>query len=780
MNSGPRVLMLSLSRELAADPSRALNDDQVRQLAYAELCDSVDIVVKTPREEAYQFRRLNDRLRVHAVNSANRIVAAVRMWQRGARLARSRRPDVIVVQDPFVLGVVGWILARRTGAALCVHVVCDLIDNPHWLRERFEHRLLNAVAKFVLRRATVIRVDNRQERDKLFRLGLPSERIHYIPFLQDNLSDFAMASAAMPAVREGADRVVLFAARLEWQKGLDTLVEVIRAVSSRRPGVRFEILGDGGQRRWFERQLESAGLMRVVRMRGWRPVSELPAYFQSSDAFLLTSRYETSARVLVLARTAGLPIVTTDVSGAREVIGPNDGGVANVGDAADLARLLIQVLDRPVELRDRSATSAPEFSRDDIIDGFARMLGAAQAAASVVSDTGIAYVLPKYDPHTEEHFLHTYQLLSEMSASADLSIIVERSTTVPTFGSAHVMRQQFTRWPPLRVLEMLVLMLRVRARGVKTFYIHYSNVAVLAAWIVTRVFGGRVCYWHCVSKFFRTPGWAAAAIRHRLTAELPIRLTMRLIDVLVTGTPSLAEMYRARFQLADVRVVPNEIDPSRFAPGTHVPGALRAELRLGPSDRVVLFVHRLAPRKGALRLPALAARLAAFASDVRMVIVGDGPSAAAVQAIVGERAELAHMVRFTGWVPNSEIPRYYALADVLIMPSEEEGFPRVLLEAMAAGVPFVATDVGGVRDLCDVAQQWGVVSPQDEDAFAKRVLALLNDAERRRSLAEVGLRHVQRYRVGSVAEETLEQLDIDRTGYAVAGKPRATVISARP
>jgi glycosyltransferase involved in cell wall biosynthesis len=241
--------------------------------------------------------------------------------------------------------------------------------------------------------------------------------------------------------------------------------------------------------------------------------------------------------------------------------------------------------------------------------------------------------------------------------------------------------------------------------------------------------------------------------------------------VLVTGTESLARMYRATFRLHDVRVVPNEINPARFSAPAEAAARLRATLGLGDGP-VVLFVHRLAPRKGAFRLPALGRALAAGAPSAQLVIVGDGPSGPALREIFAADPMLAARVRFAGWVPNAQIAAYYAISDVLIMPSEEEGFPRVLLEAMAAGVPFVATDVGGVRDLSSPSQQSCIVPLDDEKGFAERVIALLQDPALRATLREDGLRHVARYAVPLVARRTLSELDIVPAGEGLTLAPR--------
>ena len=82
-------------------------------------------------------------------------------------------------------------------------------------------------------------------------------------------------------------------------------------------------------------------------------------------------------------------------------------------------------------------------------------------------------------------------------------------------------------------------------------------------------------------------------------------------------------------------------------------------------------------------------------------------------------------------MPNRDVARLYAAADVFLMPSEEEGFPRVLLEAMVHRLPFVATDVGGVRDVVPASCAASVVADGDMAAFIDRAAASFASAELR-------------------------------------------------
>ena len=763
----PRILMLSLSRDLAEGHAAAANEAQVRQRLYAGFCDSVDILVKSPETAPAEGTALASNLRVHPTGTRSNVATAWRMWTEGNRILRRGGCNLVVAQEPFLTGVVGAALATRWRLPLCLHYVCDFLDNEHWLRERPLHRLLNIVGKLVARRAAAVRVDSRDQRERLAAVGVAPERVHYVPFLQPGLERFAGAQPD-PAVRrdllDGGHAVVLTVARLDPQKDLDTLLDVAARVCRVSPGVRFVVAGDGPERARFEDAVRHRGLDGCVRLLGWVPFEQLPALFASADLFLLTSRYETSARVLVLARAAGLPIVTTAVSGAAELAHEGAGSAtAAVGDAAAIAALLERKLARQREAR-LLAASAHEAVLHDYSEAVVVRAMEALCAAALDSDARqkLVYVLPRYDAATEEHFLHTYGLLEALARRADLAVIVERAVGRPAFGSARVHAQRWADVPPLRVLEILWLVARLRARGYRTFYVHYSYFGAAAAWAVTRLAGGRVFYWHCVSEFFRRRGWSREAIAHRLRAELPLALTMRIVDYVVTGTPSLAAAYQRTFGMdrARVRIVPNDIHPERFAQAAAQRAERRAALGIGPHEFVVLFVHRLAPRKGAQHLPAIARRVRARVGHSRFVVAGDGPSRGVLQAEIAADPVLPACVTLLGWVANADIAGWYAAADAFVMPSEEEGFPRVLLECMAAGLPFVAADVGGVRDICDAVQQWSIVPAGDVTAFADHLVALEREPGRRRALIAAGLARVRDYTTEVVADRTLQQLDL--------------------
>jgi glycosyltransferase involved in cell wall biosynthesis len=271
----------------------------------------------------------------------------------------------------------------------------------------------------------------------------------------------------------------------------------------------------------------------------------------------------------------------------------------------------------------------------------------------------------------------------------------------------------------------------LRCQGVRIFYTHYSYPGAIATGLVTRIFGGVSYYWNCglvweVHAATRGP----RRILQWFTAELPLWLSLKMSHHLVTGTRSLADGYAKNYGLVpeSIVVIPNWVDVKRFAIAKSL---ARKRLSIPPGERVVVFVHHLSPRKGADRLPALARSL----RGARLYVIGGGP-------LERELREAARdlPLTITGKVPNTDIPEYVAAADVFIMPSREEGFPRVLLEAMAAGTPFVATPVGGVPDI--VPDPLCLASPED---FPERIRFLLDNPAQQRRLSMLGAKTVRRY-----------------------------------
>jgi glycosyltransferase involved in cell wall biosynthesis len=163
----------------------------------------------------------------------------------------------------------------------------------------------------------------------------------------------------------------------------------------------------------------------------------------------------------------------------------------------------------------------------------------------------------------------------------------------------------------------------------------------------------------------------------------------------------------------EVERVQKGVDAELFQPRG---ASLRSALRLDHTG-VVITVARLVPLKNLTLLIDAIAIVRNHGTSVHLVIVGDGPQAAALK----QRAaalDLADTVTFIGYLPQSETPPAYRAADVFALSSDFDNSPNVVLEAMACGLPIVTTDVGGVREFVEDGAGGAVVPPKDAAALA--------------------------------------------------------------
>lgn len=188
--------------------------------------------------------------------------------------------------------------------------------------------------------------------------------------------------------------------------------------------------------------------------------------------------------------------------------------------------------------------------------------------------------------------------------------------------------------------------------------------------------------------------------------------------------------------------IPNGIDCDRFAAPPD-PAALAA-LQIRSGELVIGTVGALRAEKNFGRLLRAFAALPAGLPDIppaRLVVVGDGPERPALEALAA-RLGIAGRVVFAGHVarPETVLGRF----DIFAMSSDTEQMPLGLIEAMAAGLPVVATDVGDIRTMVAAENQPLILPRADEPAFAAGLAALLRDPERRRQLGESNRRRVRR------------------------------------
>jgi glycosyltransferase involved in cell wall biosynthesis len=263
---------------------------------------------------------------------------------------------------------------------------------------------------------------------------------------------------------------------------------------------------------------------------------------------------------------------------------------------------------------------------------------------------------------------------------------------------------------------------------------------------VRHVFCQRVAEFHpdlVYSTWAYPDGWAAVRLARR--AGLPVVIQVLGSDVLVlTKHAGRRERTFDALRAADgvvavsrdladhvmdggvdpdnVRVIYGGVDPAVFHPGPQREARLRVGLA-PDGDPVLLFIGNLVQVKGIDVLVDACSILGKSGTRFQCRIIGQGPLAATLQSQIN-RLKLGERVQLLGPRPQAELPDWYRAATAFVLPSRSEGVPNVLLEAMACGLPCIASRVGGVPEINDRGDL-RMVPPSDPFALASALREVL-------------------------------------------------------
>ena len=219
-------------------------------------------------------------------------------------------------------------------------------------------------------------------------------------------------------------------------------------------------------------------------------------------------------------------------------------------------------------------------------------------------------------------------------------------------------------------------------------------------------------------------GYTAEDTKIRLFEAVDRQLLRSFAAVVVVADPLREQLASAGVAPDRIHVVQNGVDAERIAAAAQGSRAeVRREWGVADEDRVVLVLGRLSPEKGQ------DVALEAFAglgrgeerNRIRLVLVGDGAAREALETRA-RRPDLAGRVHFAGW--RDDPWRCLGAADVFLLPSRREGLPLALLEAMAVGLPIVATDVGAVREVIGGDERIGTVIASGDAEEMRAALAI--------------------------------------------------------
>jgi len=260
-----------------------------------------------------------------------------------------------------------------------------------------------------------------------------------------------------------------------------------------------------------------------------------------------------------------------------------------------------------------------------------------------------------------------------------------------------------------------------------------------------------------------------AWVRRSVWKEIAKSVLFRSADAAHAGPGAVAYARRYGFPQDRIFVVRLTTDVAHFGRALPPEGRLRLRTRLGVGGCVFLYVGRLWKPKGVLFLLEAFRQVRQRYPESSLLLVGDGVDESAIR----EAARGADGIVFWPFVQRTELPAYYAAADVFVFPTLGDPHGHVVEEAHAAGLPVVATDAAGdVRNRVKDEVSGFVVPAADSAALAERMGILAADAALRRSMGQQG-----RERVKAWGHETYVS-EIERLVHGCLAAPRRATLAA--
>ena len=563
--------------------------------------------------------------------------------------------------------------------------------------------------------------------------------------------------------------IILFAGGRWFDKGLPLVIDALALMEH---PARLVIVGRGDEE-FFAQLARQRGVADRVLFAG--VTDRIVEYYAAADCLVMPARGEAFGLVVAEAAACGLPLVTTDIGAADELVEDGVSGFRVDQGPAQIADRLDKLAADPV-LSQRMGAAAHHKAQllswdrqaDEIEEFFLAHLpgpAAGQLAAEKLARTGGFALSEAPDPLRVAVISHSCIIdlnqrpYAELLDYADIDLrlfsprrwwaavsgevefaflpeIADRSEAIPVWLPGHIHLHWYTSELAQKLDEFRPDVLFVDEEP-------YSLAAAQAARLAS-------------CRGYKLVIFSKENIQRRL--PLPFEWIYKRVlagsDHVCVVSESCAEVLDARGYHGPTTVLPHGVDPTVFAPR---PGLPRPR-EFPQSGATVGYAGRLDAAKGVWDLLE-AAQLAAQrgAPEFSLVLIGGGPLRSKISKLT-QRSTVKPPVGVIRHVPHHQMPAYLNALDVLVLPSRttprwKEQFGRVIIEALACGVPVIGSDSGHIPYLINDTGG-GVIFPEgDIEAFAESLEQLLSNPGQRETLGQQGRQRVlEKYTWGRVAQ----------------------------
>lgn len=348
-----RVLMISIDKGLLGKGQ--LGDVVERHRKYGEFVERLDILVFCKSGFSEKENKISDKVTAYPTNSKNKLKYFFDGLKLGRELFKNKKYDLIVTQEPFLTGLVGYLLKKKFGSKLLIHFHGDFWQNPNWLKEHWLNYIFLLISKFTAPRADAIRVMSQGQKEKLGKAGIDEKKIRVIS-TPVNLEKYNHPNLEqVKKFKEHGLPIILHVSRYDKVKDFETLLKVLEIVyQQKKPKIHFWQVGAGLNLKELRERFPDIPLSfsgsAAFRMDPQVEPNSLINIYHSADVVVLSSKSESFGKVLVEANACGKPVVSTATTGAKEIIQDGHNGfLVPIGDAEALADKILYLLDHPQE-----------------------------------------------------------------------------------------------------------------------------------------------------------------------------------------------------------------------------------------------------------------------------------------------------------------------------------------------------------------------------------------------------------------------------------------------
>ena len=336
-----KVLAINLDYTLAMN-SPNFGDAQERNIDYGKYVEKLISITHSPKKMKLKKKILSDRVEVYPTSSANRILFIFDALKLAREIFKNHQIDLVLTQDPFITGLVGWLIKKIYKVKFLIHFHGDYWDNKYWLREKWYNYFLLLLSKFLVKKADGIKVVSSGIKNKLIKEGLKERKIRVIPTPVDlkKFSKFNQEKVEKLRKSNQNKKTIINAGRDDPAKDYRTLFKTAKLIRQKYGTFALWQIGAG------KKMDKEEGI--IFNSFGKIEQKELLNYYYASDIYVSSSAHESFGKVLIEAMAAGLPVVATATTGSKDIIQNNvNGFLVPIGDSEALARKTLYLLNNP-------------------------------------------------------------------------------------------------------------------------------------------------------------------------------------------------------------------------------------------------------------------------------------------------------------------------------------------------------------------------------------------------------------------------------------------------